>query len=87
MLIEKVDKLTAHSLIAIAQPQYLKQKKEELEEHEVIVWWDLAENLKFVIQDEVQSFHWNSKSCTLDLFVIYGGNNDELKSYSLSLSL
>ena len=32
---------------------------------------DIAENYKFVIQDEVQSCHWHQQSCTLHPVVIY----------------
>ena len=32
---------------------------------------DFAENQNFLVQDEVQSYHWNSQQCTLHPVVIY----------------
>ena len=33
--------------------------------------WRLCWNYKFVVQDEVQSFHWNNLQCTLPPVVVY----------------
>jgi hypothetical protein len=60
-LVQKLNTLTAHSYIAKVQAKYLKKCKEELKEIEVIVLGDFAENYKFVIQDEIQGFHWNKQ--------------------------
>ena len=37
----------------------------------VILQGDFAENVSYVIQDEVQSFHWENKQATLHPFVAY----------------
>ena len=43
---------------------------------------DFTENYRFVIQDEVQGFHWNNFQCTLHPVVTYYQENDELKNIS-----
>ena len=70
-LCEKLDSITLHSFIAKKQSQYLKELKEELSQNQVIVLVDFAENHNFLVQDEVQSYHWNSQQCTLHPVIIY----------------
>ena len=48
----------------------------------VLFFNDLAKNYQFVIQDEVQRFHWNNSQCTLHPVVTYYQQNDELKNIS-----
>ena len=67
----KLDTITAHSYIAKAQANYLKSLKEKMGRDEAIVLGDFAENYKFVVQDEIQGYHWNQKQCTLHPVVIY----------------
>ena len=59
IIIKKLQKLTAHSYIAKCQAVYLTKVKKELKSNEVVVLGDFAENYQFVVQDEIQSFHWN----------------------------
>ena len=56
-LITKLNNLTTHSYIAKAQSRYLREMKENLNENEVVVLLDLAENYTYVIQDESQGCH------------------------------
>ena len=42
-----------------------------LGEKEVLVVGDFAENFTFVMQDEVQSYHWNNVEATIHPFVCY----------------
>ena len=70
-LCEKLDSITVHSFIAKKQSQCLKELKEELSQNQVIVLVDFAENHNFLVQDEVQSYHWNSQQCTLHPVIIY----------------
>ena len=51
--------------------KYLKQRKEELPENCMLVLGDFAENYLFVVQDEIQSFHWSKLYCTLHPIAIY----------------
>ena len=66
-----MEKLTAHSFIGKCQSNYLRELKGNLEENEVIILGDFAENYSFVVQDEVQGFHWNNLRCTLHPVVVY----------------
>ena len=70
-LIEKLYKLIPHSYIAKAQTGYLKKRKETMQVGEVICCMDFAENYSFVIQDEVQGYHWTNKYCTVHPCVCY----------------
>ena len=67
----------------MAQSSYLKQCKEDLKDDEVVILLDFAENYKFVIQDEVQSYHWNQQSCSLHPVVLYYKNNGILAEDSI----
>ena len=42
----------------------------------------IAENYSFVVQDEVQGFHWSNLQCTLHLVVVYYQEMDMLESVS-----
>ncbi len=71
LVAEKLDKITVHLFIARTQGKYLKRCKEDLKEDEVIVLVDFAENYKFLVQDEIQGYHWNKSQCTLHPAVVY----------------
>ena len=71
VLTEKLEKLTAHHYIAKSQAAYLSNLKETLNEDEAILILDFAENYSFVVQDAVQSFHWENSQATLHPFVAY----------------
>jgi len=60
----------------------LKKLKEEIDYLTVLFLGDFAENYLFVVQDEVQGFHWNNSQCTLHPVVIYYKLNDEVKHIS-----
>ena len=65
-----IDKVTTHSYIAKCQSCYLSSRKENLLEHSAIVLGDFAENYTFVVQDEIQSFHWSKTYCILHPIVL-----------------
>ena len=71
LLSEKLDIITSHSFIAKAQSQFLKQEKDHLSENEALILVDFAENYKFLVQDEIQGYHWNKTQCTVHPVVIY----------------
>ena len=81
----QLDSITCHSYIAKSQARYLSELKENLEEDAIIVLGDFAENYTFVIQDEIQGYHWSKQQCTLHPLVICNKENSELKSMSLSI--
>ncbi len=53
-------------------------KKSSICDDEIIDLGDFSENYSFVIQDEVQSAHWNKKQSTLHPFVVYFKKNNEI---------
>ena len=71
ILLTAIDGLTKHSFTAKQQNAYYKQRKENLERNTILIQCDFAENFQFVIQDEIQSYHWSKKYCTLHPVVIY----------------
>ncbi|XP_065085075.1 uncharacterized protein LOC135707233 [Ochlerotatus camptorhynchus] len=79
---EKLDKLIYHDFIKNKQAEFLKTKKQTLEDGEVVVICDFFENYTFVLQDEVQSYHWNNSQCTIHPFVVYFNDNGTLNHLS-----
>ena len=75
-LIQSLVQLQRHSFIAKQQALYLKHAKENLSEGEVVVIGDFAENYSFVMQDEVQGFHWTNTQATIHPFVAYHRASD-----------
>ena len=69
-----------HSYILKYRSRYLKKLKSEIHSSTVLFLGDFAENYQFVIQDEVQGFHWNNSQCTLHRVVTYYQENDEMKN-------
>lgn len=53
--------------------------KNNLTEGQVVVNCDFAENYSFMLQDEVQSYHWTSSQATLHPFIIYYKWEGEIK--------
>ncbi|KAK6168797.1 hypothetical protein SNE40_011199 [Patella caerulea] len=43
---------------------------------EIILQGDFAENYSYVVQDEIQSFHWENNQATMHPFVAYQRSND-----------
>ena len=85
LLCDQIDKVTTHSFIAKSQAKkYLTRLKDELNDDEVIVLGDFAENYSFVVQDEIQGFHWNTSQCSLHPIVLYYKQGGELLSHSIS---
>eukprot|EP00795_Rhopilema_esculentum_P010668 gene10668-biopygen13164 len=80
LVAKKLDKITVHWFIARTQG---KQCKEDLKESEVIVLVDFAENYKFLVQDEIQGYHWNKSQCTLHPAVVYTKKNGQLEDHSI----
>ena len=76
------ESLRQHHFIAKAQSSYLRTLK-DLEGDQAVIMLDFAENYSFVVQDEVQGFHWNNAQATLHLFVIYYKSAGELQCSSL----
>ena len=75
---KKISDLTAHSFILKSQSQYLKCRKELLGKNKAIVLLDFAENYQFVIQNEIQSFHWSKEHCSVHTVVVCFKQNHQL---------
>ena len=71
VLIDAIYKLTKHSYLAKCQAQYLNDKKQSLRSEGALVLGDFAENYQFLMQDEIQSYHWSIEHCTLHPVVFY----------------
>ena len=50
---------------------YLMNQKESLVSGTCITMLDFAENYQYVLQDEIQSFHWNNSKCSIHPATIY----------------
>ena len=57
--------------------------KDNLKTGEFVVLGDFVENHGFIVQDEVQGYHWNKKSCMLHPVMIYFKKIDKVESRSL----
>ncbi|KAL5508956.1 hypothetical protein EMCRGX_G004228, partial [Ephydatia muelleri] len=68
---EVLKKLRLHDYIAKKQATFMSEKKELLSPGEYLVIADFSENYSFVVQDEVQSFHWNNLQATVHPFLCY----------------
>ena len=73
-----IDKLIAYAYVAKCQGRHLKGRKDTLEKYTVLVLADFSENYTFIVQNEVQSYHWNRRYCTLHPVVIYFKRENEL---------
>ena len=78
LLVDSIDSLTTHSYIAKSQAQYLKRRKDELDGETCLLLLDFAENYHYIVQDEVQGYHWNKEQCTLHPVVLYYKNSDNI---------
>lgn len=77
-------KLKTHSFIAKEQSEHLDTMKKNLAVGEILVICDFTENYSFVIQDEIQGYHWSNEQATVHPFVCYYREieNGELKCVS-----
>ena len=85
LLVEKVDNNTTHCFIAKFQASYLKQLKNTIGADEVIVLGDFAENYFFLVQDQIQGYHWNKSQCSLHPVVAYIRSSDNRVESSLCI--
>ena len=83
-LCEKLDSVTAYSFIS-KNSKYLKKLKEELSQNEVTAPVDFAENHNFLVQHEMQSYHWNSQQCILYPVVISHKHVNQVVKQSLCI--
>ena len=60
----------------------MKDVKQSLSESEAVIQLDFSENFSFVVQDEIQSYHWENIQCTLHPIVTYMKKDDQTVSDS-----
>ena len=65
----QLNKLAPHFYLAKSQSRYLKQRK-EISDGEILFLGDFAK-YKFIVQDEIQSYHWYTSQCTLHPVLLY----------------
>ena len=65
------DKLREHHFVSKSQASYLQFVKEQLTPNNALILLDFAENYSFIVQDAIQSYHWNNSQATLHPFVVY----------------
>ena len=70
ILISAIYDITKHSFFAKWHTNFLTAKKDSLKENEEIVLGDFAENCQFLVQDEIQSYHWSNEYCLLHQLVV-----------------
>ena len=75
-LIPAINAITRHSFLAKSQANFLRAKRESPKANEVIVLGGFAENYQFLVQDEIQSYHWSAEYCTLHPLVVYFVDSD-----------
>ena len=51
----------------------------------MIVLGDFAENYSYLVQDEIQGYHWNKSRCSLQPVVVYIRPSDNLVESSLCI--
>ena len=85
LVVKTIDRLTSHSYLAKCQARCLKIRKEQIGEDTAIVLGDFAENYSFVVQDEVQSYHWSKPCCTLHPLVVYFKEDETLMQNSFCI--
>lgn len=74
---QQLNVLQTHNFIAKNQNKFLKDLKFNLKIGEFIVIGDFSENYTFIIQNAIQSHHWNNSKTTIHPFVIYRSDRDE----------
>ena len=70
-MISAINAITKHSFFAKCEASFQRAKKESLKANEVIVLGDFAENYQFLVQDEIQSYHWSKEYCTLHPLAVH----------------
>ena len=80
LFVGMLKKLKYHDFIAKTQAKFMKDTKQSLKPGEYLVIADFSENFSFIVQDEVQSFHWNNNQATIHPFVCYYMDSGKLSN-------
>ena len=71
--------------IAKSQAKYLANLNKNLQEGELILLDDFAENCNLTVQDEILGYYQNKQSCILHPIVIYVNTGGKLASHALCI--
>ncbi|KAI8514059.1 hypothetical protein Bbelb_083830 [Branchiostoma belcheri] len=83
---EEVPMFRQHVAHANEQYSQLKRLKENLDQHNIVIQMDFAENYKVKSNDEIQSAYWNCDMVTLHPTVVYFKSEDgELQHESICI--
>lgn len=74
-LVEKLEILKRHHCISQIQDESFTETKKALLKLNGVLD-DLAENFTYVVQDEIQGYHWVNDQSTMHPFVLYFKNDD-----------
>lgn len=72
-----------HDFITEKQSNYFKNRKEKLEEDEVIAIMDFSENIAFEMQNAAQSYYYSKIQATIHPICMYYKTNGELQQKSM----
>ena len=79
---DQLKALLTHSFIAKQQSMFQAEVRSNLADGVLQVIADFSENYSFILQDEIQGFHWNNAQATIHPFVIYHREADEIHQLS-----
>lgn len=78
--LSSLEKLMPHRYLVKMQHEYFEERKNSLQEGEVLILGDYSENFSFVIQNSIQSQYWKNDQSTIHVFVcIYRGENGDFR--------
>ena len=80
---EKLSDFCEHSYLSKCQAASLKQLLDNLPSDKVVAQLDFAENFQYVIQDEIQSYHWTKEYCTVHPAVLHMKKDGTVVTVSL----
>ncbi|KAE8741802.1 hypothetical protein FOCC_FOCC012663 [Frankliniella occidentalis] len=83
----QLEDLVTHHFIFKCQSQYFTELQKQLEDGEIIVVGDFAENYSFVVQDMVPAFFFKQKQATIHPFSVYFTHNLTGKLMQLSVAV
>jgi hypothetical protein len=82
LLGECKNSLKLHYFVKKRQQLAMRRTRENLADDEVLILMDFAENLGFVIQNEISENYFDRGQCSLHNIIIYRKNSIELKAHS-----
>lgn len=82
---DRLKVLITHSFISKEQTKFISEKKEKLNDSEVLLHCDFAENYAYVAQDAAQAFHYNNDQCSVFTVAFYYRSSNKLEHHSIIL--